>query len=123
MTVTVTVTVTATVAVTIAVTVAVTVAAALPLPPPAAAAAPASTVSSSTVGRVVTATTCRSPNSLAAVQLANKVSERWQPGRHDAHVEPRPFDAADERSLALFCAMLGPVLERQLLSNERFYAR
>ena len=60
---------------------------------------------------------------IAAVQLANKVSERWQPGKHDAHVEPRAFDPSDERTLALFCAMLGPVLERQQLSMERFYTR
>ena len=60
---------------------------------------------------------------LGAVQLANKVSERWRPGRHDVQAEPRPFDAADERALALMCAILGPALERQLLSNERFYTR
>eukprot|EP00908_Phaeocystis_cordata_P004418 Transcript_14800.p2 GENE.Transcript_14800~~Transcript_14800.p2 ORF type:complete len:321 (+),score=163.28 Transcript_14800:865-1827(+) len=55
---------------------------------------------------------------IAAVTLVNKVSERWQPGQR---AEPRPFDADDERCLALLCSLLGPALERQHIKDDEFY--
>ena len=56
---------------------------------------------------------------IAAVTLANKLSSR--PGPTES--TPRPFDANDERCLALLCSLLGPALERQMLRDDDFYRR
>ena len=59
---------------------------------------------------------------IGAVTLANKVQPHKQHAVA-APVEPRPFDANDERCLALFCSLLGPALERQMLKDDEFYCR
>ena len=56
---------------------------------------------------------------IGAVTLANKLSSR--PGPTES--TPRPFDANDERCLALLCSLLGPALERQMLRDDDFYRR
>ena len=58
---------------------------------------------------------------IGAVTLANKLSSR--PGPTESTSMPRPFDANDERCLALLCSILGPALERQMLRDDEFYRR
>ena len=58
---------------------------------------------------------------IGAITLANKLASRPAPtGTESA---PRPFDAHDERCLALLCSLLGPALERQMLRDDDFYRR
>ena len=58
---------------------------------------------------------------IGAITLANKLAS--QPAPTGTESAPRPFDAHDERCLALLCSLLGPALERQMLRDDDFYRR